>query len=289
MIVLGSDNFAERLARNLNAGFISLEKRIFPDGEVCPRILDNVDSHVVFAERMSLPIDPNRHLVEMILTLKNLKSLGVKKIDVVMPYFIYARQDKEFRKGEPFSAKYVLDLMEQAGADRFFTVSSHAERDKEMLSLTSMPAYNINGFVAIGEYLKSFDLKSPIITGADLGVSTATKIVADILGAEQSAFEKERNLATGEIVMKGELDAKSKDLVIVDDIISSGGTMIKAIGIAKKSGAEKIIAAVVHPVLAKGAFENISPMVWKFLATDTIDSPISDISVTGKIAEKIKE
>ena len=288
MIVLGSDEFAEKLAKSLGSGFVALEKIVFPDGELRPRILGSVDEHVVLADRMILPTDPNKYLVEMLLTIRNLKAMNVKQIDVVMPYFIYSRQDKVFRKGEPFSAKHILELLEKAGSDRFFTVSSHAERDNEKLSLTAMPSYNIDGFVSIGEYLKGLDLKNPLVTGADMGVSRATGTVAGILNADEFAFEKKRDLATGDIVMHGEMNAKNRDVIIVDDIISSGGTMIKAIEISKKSGAGKIIAAAVHPVLAKGAYEKILPIVWKFLATDTIDSPISEISVTDKIAEKIR-
>ncbi len=288
MIVLGSDDFAEKLAKSLDSGFVALEKVVFPDGELRPRILGDVDEHVVLAERMALPTDPNQYLVQILLTIRNLRAMNVRQIDVVMPYFIYSRQDKVFRKGEPFSAKHVLELLEKAGADRFFTVSSHAERDSKMLSMTAMPAYNIDGFIAIGEYLKEIELKNPIVTGADMGVSRATGTVAGILNADEFAFEKKRDLDTGNITMHGEMNAKNRDVVIVDDIISSGGTMIKAIEISRQSGAEKIIAAAVHPVLAKGAYEKISPMVTRFLATDTIDSPVSEISVTGKIAEKIK-
>jgi ribose-phosphate pyrophosphokinase len=289
MIVLGSDEFAEKLARDLSADHVAIEKTIFPDGESRPRILGELDKHVVLAERMSVPTDPNRYLVETLLTLRNLKAGGVEEIDVVMPYFVYAKQDKIFRPGEPYSAKHVLELLEQAGTSRFFTVSSHAERDSETLSLTKMPAYNINGFEAIGEYLKKLNLNNPIVVGADMGVNLSTKTVSGIIAAEKTSLKKERDLDTGSIVMHGEMNAKNRDIVIIDDMISSGGTMIKAIEIAKKSGAEKIISAVVHPVLAKGAYEKISPMVWKFLATDTIDSPISAISVTGKLAEKIQD
>ncbi|MBZ9572100.1 ribose-phosphate diphosphokinase [Patescibacteria group bacterium] len=288
MIILGSDNFSKKLAKCLKVKFIFFEKRIFPDGEVCPRIQPFVNNHVILAERMKLPIDPNRYLIEILLTIKNLESLGVKKIDVLMPYFVYTRQDKTFRKGEPFSAKYVLELIRKAGASRFFTVSSHANRGKERISLTKMPAYNINGFGVIGQYFKSLNFKNPIVVGADFGITKEIKVISKILGTKNFVFEKHRDLKTGKITFKSRLDFKNRDLIIVDDIVSSGTTALKAIDIAKKAGAKRIYCAVLH-VLKEEAIKTISKKVEKFIATDTIDSPISEISVVEKIAEKIRE
>jgi len=286
MIVLGSDNFAKKLAKCLKAKFVFLEKRVFPDGEICPRILAPVDNHVILAERIHLPIDPNRYLIEILLTIKNLKSLGTKKIDLVMPYFVYTRQDKIFRKGEPFSAKYVLELIKEAGANRFFTVSSHAQRDKVKISLTKMPAYNIDGFEILGQYFKDLNFKKPIVVGADFGVNKSIKTISKILGVEAIAFEKYRDLKTGKITLKDKPNLKNKDLIIVDDIVSSGETMLKAINLARKSGAKRIYCGVIH-ILNKKTIEAISKKVEKFIATDTIDSPISKISVVENIAGKI--
>ncbi len=287
MIVVGH-NFAESLAKLLKCEFVDVEKRTFPDGEVCPRILSDVrDDHAILAERMRLPMWHNRYLLEVLLTVKNLKSMGVKKIDVVMPYYVYSRQDATFREGEPFSAKFVLEMLADAGATRFFTVSSHADRDKEMITFSPIPAYNINGFECIGDYLKGLGLKDPVIVGPDMGAEMFAKTVADKISAETVLFEKERNWETGEIRMKARGDLEGKDVVLVDDIISSGSTMITAIDLCKKSGAKKIICAVVHSGSEK-AIEAITPLVDKFIACNTIYSSISAIPVEEKVAEKIK-
>ena len=278
----------KKLAKCLGVKFVLIEKRIFPDGEVCPRILGSINNHCLLAERMKLPIDSNRYLIEILLTIKNLKYLGAKKIDLVMPYFVYSRQDKIFRKGEPFSAQYVLELLEKARVNRFFTVSSHVDREREGISLTKMPAYNIDGFEILGRYFKKLNLQNPIVVGSDFGVSKSTKIISKILGVKDIAFEKHRDLKTGKITLKGKLTLKNKDLIIVDDIVSSGETMLKVIDLAKRNRAKKIYSAVVHALNEK-AIKLISKKVEKFVATDTIDSPISKISVIEKIAEKIKE
>lgn len=288
MVVLGSDNFAKKLAKCLKVKFVSLESRIFPDGEICPRIISFVDNHCIIAERMKLPIEPNRYLIEILLTIRNLKYLGVRKIDLVMPYFVYARQDKIFRKGEPFSAKYVLELISDAGVNRFFTVSSHADRNQEKISLTKMSAYNIDGFEILGQFFKNLNLKEPIVVGADLGVSKQTKIISEILSGKDFPLEKCRDLDTGKITIKGKLNLANKDLLIVDDIVSSGNTILKAIDLAKKDKAKRIYCGIIH-ILSKRAIETISKKVEKIIATDTIDSPISKISVVEKIAKQIKK
>ncbi len=284
MIVLGNDAFGKSLAEKLGAEFVKIEQRVFPDGEVCPRISGEINnSHAVIAMRMSLPLDPNRYLIETLFAIKNLKGLGVKKIDVVMPYFVYARQDKAFRKGEPFSAKYVLELLKEAGASRFFTVTSHADRNKERISLSDS-AYNINGFVAIGDYLKKNGLKNPLIIAPDDGAEKFAETVAIHIGCEYTVFEKRRDLDTGEVEMKSSADMKGKEVIIVDDIISSGSTMLKAKDICKKNGAKSVMAAVVHVVSEKG-IESIPNLV----ATDTINSTASKISVVEMVADRIKK
>lgn len=287
MILLGH-NFAENLAKLLNGKMVDVEKRTFPDGEICPRILSDFnDDHAIIAERMMLPMWHNRYLVEILLTIKNLKSMGVKKIDVVMPYFIYSRQDAVFRKGEPFSAKFVLEMLAEAGATRFFTVSSHTDRDKDMISFSPIPAYNINGFECIGDYLKGFDLSNPIVVGPDRGAEMFVDTVAKKINAEKVLFEKKRDLNTGEVSIKADADFRGREVILVDDIVSSGSTMLTAIELCKKGGAEKIFCAVVHIVSQKG-IDAISPLVDKFVACNTIHSEISIIPVEKKIADKIK-
>jgi ribose-phosphate pyrophosphokinase len=284
MIVLGSDRFAENLAKDVGVSFIAIEKRRFNDGEVCPRIMGEVDNHAIIAERMAIPTKPNRYLVEILLTIKNLKALGVEKIDVVVPYFVYGRQDKVFRKGEPFSAKFVLELLKSAGASRFFTVSSHADRESERISLSPIPAYNVNGFDVIGSYFKKMNLDNPVVAGADSGSEKFAKTVADVIGCDYHTFDKKRDRDTGKISMSMKFSAKDKDLIIVDDIVSSGGTMLSAIELAKE--ASSVYCSVVH-VVSDESIEKISDEVERFVACDTIDSSISNIQTTGMIAKKI--
>ncbi len=285
--IIGSDSFAEMLAKEIGAGFVKLDKRIFPDGEVCPRVLGDVGGDVILADRMKLPMGANRYLVETLLTLRNLRQMGAENVDIVMPYFVYSRQDKIFRSGEPFSARYVLELIKSTGARNFFTVSSHTQRDSEIFSLGGMDVYNINGFQAISRYISGLNLKEPVLAGSDLSVKGSIRNIAREIGAECIAFSKERDLRTGEIKLKWSFDISGKDVVIVDDIVSSGITMAKSIETAKESGAAKVYCFAVHAVSLDG-INTVSVGADKFVSTDTISNPTAEISVVRDVAEKIR-
>ncbi len=285
-IVVGNNDFGKNLASRLNAQFVLFEQRTFPDGEVCPRILGRVDDDVILVNRMKLPLEPNRYFVETVLLVKKLKDLGAKNVDVVMPYFVYGRQDKVFRSGEPLSARFVLEVLHNAGADRFFTVSSHTQREQDRLSL-SKSAYNINGFVSIGNYLRGKSFSNPVIVGPDSGAEFFAKTVASILGCDYVLLDKRRDLDTGTVEMHSTTDFSGKEAIIVDDIISSGSTIVPAVDICKKQGAKSVYCYVVHLVSDKG-IGRISPHVSEFLVSDTIDTPISGISVVDQLAERFR-
>ncbi len=288
MIIVGH-NFAEDMAGLLNARFVDIEKRTFPDSEICPRLLiDSIDKHAIVAERMMATECHNRYLMENLLTVRNLRSMGAEKIDVVMPYFVYSRQDSVFRPGEPFSAKFILEMLADAGATRFFTVSSHADRDKDRISFSPIPAYNLNGFVAVGKYLQGMDFLNPVVVGPDEGAESFVKTVAESLNCEGGIFQKERDLETGEITTHADFDVENRDVILIDDIVSSGSTMINAINICRKSRARKIYCAVVH-VISDKSIERISSLADKFVACNTIHSSVSVIPVERMIADKIME
>jgi ribose-phosphate pyrophosphokinase len=300
MIVVGHDHFGKSLADYLSSDYIEFEKHSFPDTEVRPRLLSDIeDEHVVLVNRMRSPIDhrinPNSYFAETAFLLKKIRSYQrggepmAKCVDVVMPYFIYSRQHRFYRPGEPESARYVLEILKDLGMTRFFTVTAHSDRGMDSINVSPVPSCNIEGFESIGEYMKQLDLNDPVVLGADMSMDYSSRMVAELMGIKNDhSIEKRRDLDTGEIECNGQYDFNGRDLVIVDDMTTSGGTLIRAIEIGKKCGAGKTACAIVHPVLAPGAYEKISSMVDYLFATDTIDSPISKVSVAGKIAEKVR-
>lgn len=283
--VVGNEGFADALAMQLGCEFMQMERRIFPDGEVCPRISGSPKGRVILASRMKLPIDPNSYLVELMLASKSLKSSGCD-VWIAMPYFIYSRQDKSFRKGEPLSAKSIIELLAMNGASMIFTVSSHADRDKTVLTFSGIPAHNIDGYSLLGERIRQLKLPNPMVIGADMGVDFAARKVSESMGCSSASFSKERDKTDGSIKTSGEINMRGKDVVIVDDIISSGGTMANAARLARESGASSVTITAVH-LTKQEAISKLMPLADNFFVTDTIETPLSKVSVVSAMAGKI--
>ena len=294
MIVVGNDKFGEALAKGLGAEYVQFETRIFPNYEINPRIM--LGGKEVSGETALLTVrtgsqqehDPNRMFMETLLLTKKLSELGAE-VAVVWPWFAYSLQDKVFREGEPLSAKYVLDALADAGAKAFFTVSAHMDRrEGKMGYYTRIPCYTMSGFKAIANYLKG-KVSNPLVLGPDFTSGYSAKEVQSIIGGEPAAIHKVRDRDTGETTVEESRieGVNGRDVVIVDDIANTGGTLAKAIRLCKESGAKKVMSCVVHPVLAKSCLERVSAE-GDFIATDTIRSPISKISVVPALAEFIR-
>lgn len=299
MIVVGPmDEFNKTLASGLKAELVPLDRRIFPDGEACPRVRARDRGHVK-GHRVILSLrsgagkaDLNSYLIEVLITLKNLKeNLEASRVDLVMPYFPYARQDDVFRLGEPMSAKHVADLLEMCGADSVYCVTTHLHRTKGLAELFDrIDATNISGFPALSLVLELKDLRNPQVIAPDEEALVWAKEVAQYLGISDCvAFSKKRDLDTGEIATTvKEVNVSGRDVVIVDDIVSTGGTMANAISAVRRRGARNVISAFVHPVLAGNAIDRlINAGATEIIATDTLIWEGSTASVAGLISDEL--
>lgn len=293
MILVGpKDEFVEELKNRLNIELIEIEKKVFPDRELRPRIL-NIDKikyqEVLFVNRPDRPLDMNKYLMESILAIKILKSAGAKKIRFICPYLPYARQDKIFRPGEPLSASWIIKMIKDAGAEKIITVSCHFHPEEGVVDNYGIDMYNVSGFKAISAYLRNMNLENPVIIGPDEKAGTWAKEIADIVGAEYDSLKKERNRDTGEIktIDKLNIETSGRDVVIIDDMAAGGGTLVNALDILGQKPKRKI-AIVVHPLLLGNCLKKVREKSDLFLATDTIPSEISKISVVGEIAKIIE-
>ncbi|WXG43661.1 MAG: ribose-phosphate diphosphokinase [Promethearchaeati archaeon SRVP18_Atabeyarchaeia-1] len=304
-IVVGDAILGSKIASELNCRFIKVDNRVFPDGEIAPRILvesvDDIKSKSVVAVFQKGGEEPvNNYVLRSFLTLSTLKRYGADRLIEVFPYFAYARQDNEFRIGEPVSCGIVAKIFEDAGATDFITITSHVHRitgiDKWF---PNIKAYDISGVAPLAEFVKN-KAQSPeefVVFAPDgEGIGWATEM-ASIIGSDTaSALEKERNVNTGEIKQKlvNEVDVRGRNILIVDDIVSTGKTIAQAANMLKKEkGAKKVAFAYVHPVHSPGAVELMRKTSPIFIATtDTIDNSakgIEVVSVAGAVAKKIKE
>lgn len=280
-----SQELGRRVAERISADVVEVEYKNFPDGESYQRIAGIVQGEEVALVQTTYP-QQDKRLIELLLLIDALKDLGARKVKAVVPYMAYARQDTRFREGEAVSIKTLFRMIEAAGADEFYTVDLHKEAS---LSTFRIRARNLYGTEVIAEHVSKMGLKDPYVLSPDRGAIMIARRLGERLGAEYGNFEKTRDRITGAITVKGEaVRINGRDAVIVDDLISTGGTIANAARILKEGGAGRIVAACTHPLLVAGALERMQAAgVDEVLGTDTVVSPVSRISVAPLIAREL--
>jgi ribose-phosphate pyrophosphokinase len=279
MIIIGgsaSKSIAEDLSKTLKVPLAKIVTKRFPDGEFYARIVDDIsDEHVVIVQTTY----PDDKIVELLILQNAVKEANAKEITVVIPYFGYARQDTKFKEGEPISAKAMGNVI-GLNADKIITVDPHKEHILDFFSTST------KSFTAIPEIAKNLkNKKIDMILAPDKGALVRAKQASVIIGCEFDYMEKTRiDGETIEIKPK-KLDAKDKSVAIIDDIISTGGTMAKSIHQLKKHGAKKVIVACTHGLFAGDAVKKLQNSgVEEILSTDTIQGPYSKVKISPIIA-----
>jgi len=289
LVVAGptSISLARSLASELKAEAVPVESKTFPDGESYLRFERDLRGEEVIIVQSSFPAQ-NRSLIELFLMLDSAKDLGAERAVAVVPYFAYARQDKRFRSGEGISVKTIVKLIEASGADAFLTVDVHTP---EIMKLFHIPAINSTAMPSIGKFLASLNLKKPYIIAPDEGAINLAESVAKVLKADYSFFRKHRDKASGVPTTElREIGVKERDAVIVDDIISTGGTVINVVKMLKEEGVNDIYVACTHPLLLGEAKPRIlSAGVKKILGTDSVESDVSEVSIASVLAESLRK
>ncbi|RLG71152.1 MAG: ribose-phosphate diphosphokinase [Thermoprotei archaeon] len=294
VIIVGgpsSNNVDVKLAKILGIKHVKLIYKEFPDGESYiryprPEVIKNED--VVIVQSLYKP--QSKHIFELLLAIDAAKDFGAKKVTSVVPYLAYSRQDKRFLEGEPISVKTLLKTIKNAGTDYFITVDIHKEYS---LKHFGEEAYNVTAMGELAKHIKE-NVKpvNPIVLAPDKGALVHARKVAEILGnVDYDYLEKKRDLITGEIeVRPKELTVKNRDVIIVDDIISTGGTVALAATSVRKQGARKVIVGCTHALLVGNAREKLSKAKIDYIvATDTVPSEYSKVTVAPAIAEVLKQ
>jgi len=257
MIVLtlpGAPGIELSVAKAFGAKLVEVEHKTFPDGETYIRIPTDVNGEVVTIVQSMFP-NQDKRLVELLLTVETCKDLGASKVITIIPYIAYSRQDKRFRDGEPISIKTILKLLGSAGADTLLVVDIHKS---ESLQYFPGKAIEITSLVLLGKKACEKGMENPIVLAPDLGALKRAQRVAKELKTEYDYMEKFRDRVTGEITIKPkEVDVSGRDVLIIDDIISTGGTIAKASRIIKSLGARRVLVAAAHSLLINNAYERI--------------------------------
>ena len=280
-----------KLSKILNIEYVNVETRKFPDGELYIRVdKEPLNEKALIVQSMYKT--PNDYLVEYLFLSKTLKELGAKEVIGVIPYFPYARQDSRFKPGEVVSLQVVVDLLEKMGTDKVITVDMHLHRVHDLNEISKIPFVNLSVMEDIGKFfMKKIGNEDTIVVGPDEEAEQWAKKVAYILNVQYTILEKTR---LGDLEVKIENvekeDFKNKNVILIDDIISTGGTIEAAVKKVKAQGAEKVFVGCAHAILAQTAeYRIFRAGVEELVASDTIPSPYSVVSIAPVIADYIKK
>ncbi|MCT7530305.1 ribose-phosphate pyrophosphokinase [Aliarcobacter cryaerophilus] len=274
----GSANpeFAKKVGDYLGMCVSDATLNKFSDGEISVQITQSVRGQDVYIIQPTCA-PTNDNLMELLIMIDALKRSSAKSINAVIPYYGYARQDRKAAPRVPISAKLVADLLEKAGIHRVVTIDLHAA---QIQGFFNIPADNLFGSILFVNYIKSKNLKNPIIASPDIGGVARARQYADKLGYDLVIVDKKREKANESQVMNIIGDVKGKDVILVDDMVDTAGTLVKAAEVLKEKGANSVMACCTHGVLSGPAYERVANGVLDELV-------ISDTIPTKKNAKKI--
>jgi ribose-phosphate pyrophosphokinase len=279
-------DFGNALARRLSLPLLSVTVKEFADTETKFKIEENVHgASILLVQSTYPPVDKN--YMQLFLAAHHLSQEGAK-VHAVIPYLGYARQDKQFMPGEVVSLGVISHLLRSCGVLRVTTVDIHSA---EGLALFPMPTYSVSAIPSLSQYVKkNLNLSSPVVISPDFGSSRRTEAFATLYGAEHLQFAKERDRVTGEVkIDAGELNVKGRDIIIVDDMISTGGTIRAAAERLRQAQASRIVVGCVHPLLLGDAYEKlIEAGVDEIIGTNTVPSKVSKVDATEPLASYLR-
>jgi len=252
----------------------------FADGETLAAVPEFDDDHAII---VASTVDNDAH-IELLQLQDAVREAGASDVTTVIPYLGYGRQDTAFKAGQPISARAVARAI-STGTDRVVLVDPH---EPSVADFFDVPTRIVSAAGLLAEPLG--DLDDPLFVAPDAGAIELAETTRDAYGSgETDYFEKERDYDTGEVELTpSDAAVAGRDIVVVDDIIATGGTMSGAIAVLNDRGAGRVFAVCVHPVLAGAARTKLAAAgVERLIGTDTIERPISDVSVAPAVADAL--
>ncbi len=283
---------AEKICKELGIPLGICDVSQFSDGEINVNISETVRGIDVFiVQPTCTPVNDN--LMETLILIDAVKRASAGRVNAVVPYYGYARQDRKTKAREPITAKLVANLFTTAGADRVITMDLHAA---QIQGYFDIPVDHLSGVPILAEYFKDIVDEETVVVSPDLGGVTRARAFANLLDLPIAIIEKRRPKANVSEVMNVIGDINGKNVIIIDDIIDTAGTIAKAASVLKNFGAKKVYGSATHGVLSGPAIERIRDSeLEKFIITDTIPLPqekmidkIEVVSVAPLFAEAIK-
>jgi len=282
-----SKKLGEKVAEILNVEAVPVFFKTFPDGESYIRFsIDSLqDEDVAIVQTTSPPQD--QRLIQLLLMADNALELKARTITAVVPYFAYSRQDKRFLPSEAFSVKTIVKLLENCGVNKIITVNAH---NPKVLKTFEIPVEDLSAVPLLAEYFRAKGLvENPVsLSLGKKALSVATE-ADSVLNGGFDYISTRRDVVTGSVTLEEkELRIKNRDVIIFDDIISSGGTMAKAVKLVKEQGAKKVYSACVHPLLMGNAEKRILENgAEEIIGTDSVPSSVSKVSIAPLISKAL--
>ena len=280
-----SKDLGKRIARRLKSPYVEAKTRIFPDGEskiTFGRIPKN--SVVLVVQSTYPPVDTN---LLQVLSIISQARKAASKIYAIIPYMGYARQDRQFLSGEIVTMSIVAKMLEAAGAKKIIVIDIHS---KTALNHFKIPKENVSAIPDLAKYFKKMKLKNALIVSPDMGGALRAKKFASLLNADFITLKKSRNRKTGKVrIQSSKVDVSGRDLILVDDIISTGGSVIKATQFLKRKKCKRVFVACTHGLFIGDAERKIKKAgASQIISTNTIPRGTSKVDVSGVIAKSIR-
>ncbi|MBR6660314.1 MAG: ribose-phosphate pyrophosphokinase [Bacteroidales bacterium] len=262
----GSRYLAEKIAKSLGVELGQSEVTVFSDGEFQPSYLESVRGATVFIIQSTFP--PVENLMELLLMIDAARRASAYKVIAVIPYFGWARQDRKDRPRVSIGAKLVANLLHAAGCDRVMTADLHAD---QIQGFFDFPVDHIYASTIFLKYLRDLKLENMSIASPDMGGAKRANAYSRILGVPMIICHKSREKANQVGTMTAIGEVEGRNVVIVDDMVDTGGTIAKCSQILMEKGALSVRAVATHPVLSGKAYETIAKSaLQEFIVTDTL-------------------
>ena len=293
-LITGNANrpLAEEIAQDLRVPLADAEVSRFSDGEVFVQINENVRGADVFVIQPTCP-PVNDNLMELLVMIDALKRASARRITAVLSYYGYARQDRKVQPRVPISAKLVADLITAAGCQRLLALDLHAG---QIQGFFDIPVDHLFAAPVMIDYLGKKDLTDPVVVAPDAGGVERARAMAKRIRAGLAIIDKRREGTNVSVFMHLIGEVKGKDVVVIDDMIDTGGTLIQAVDALKREGARRILACGVHPVLSGPAIARIEgSALEEVIVTNSIpvgpekrNKKITVLTVAPLLAEAIR-